>query len=37
VLPPVIAAIGNAVKAATGRRVRCLPITPERVLNAKES
>ena len=35
-LPPVIAAIGNAVKAATGRRVRCLPITAERVLNTKE-
>lgn len=35
-LPPVIAAIGNAVSSALGnRRVRRLPITPERVLNAK--
>lgn len=32
VLPPVIAAIGNAVRNATGHRVRRLPITPERVL-----
>jgi CO/xanthine dehydrogenase Mo-binding subunit len=33
-MPPVIAAIGNAVANATGRRVRRLPITPERVLQA---
>lgn len=33
-LPPVIAAIGNAVSAAIGARVRTLPITPERVLGA---
>ena len=32
VLPP--AAIGNAVRAATGARVRALPITPQRVLAA---
>jgi CO/xanthine dehydrogenase Mo-binding subunit len=37
VLPPVIAAIGNAVKAATGRRVTRLPITPERVLDALDA
>jgi CO/xanthine dehydrogenase Mo-binding subunit len=36
VLPPVIAAIGNAVARATGHRVRRLPITPERVINAME-
>jgi CO/xanthine dehydrogenase Mo-binding subunit len=34
VLPPVIAAIGNAVSAAIGARVTRLPITPERVLEA---
>jgi CO/xanthine dehydrogenase Mo-binding subunit len=33
-LPPVLAAIGNAVRAAIGAPVRCLPITPERVLSA---
>jgi CO/xanthine dehydrogenase Mo-binding subunit len=31
-LPPVMAAIGNAVFHATGVRVRDLPITPEKVL-----
>ena len=31
---PVGAAIGNAFAAATGRRVRTLPMTPERVLEA---
>ncbi|MFK4149722.1 xanthine dehydrogenase family protein molybdopterin-binding subunit [Streptomyces sp. NPDC004065] len=36
VLPPVIAAIGNAVNAAVGGRVRSLPITPERVLRARK-
>jgi CO/xanthine dehydrogenase Mo-binding subunit len=36
VLPPVIAAIGNAVARATGARVRRLPITPERVVQAME-
>jgi CO/xanthine dehydrogenase Mo-binding subunit len=33
-LPPVIAAIGNAVRAAIGVPVTRLPITPERVLEA---
>ncbi|HEX8869711.1 MAG TPA: molybdopterin cofactor-binding domain-containing protein, partial [Lentzea sp.] len=37
VLPPVIAAIGNAVSAAVGGRVTALPITPERVLRARKS
>lgn len=37
VLPPVIAAIGNAVANATGHRVRRLPITPERVIDAMEA
>lgn len=37
VLPPVIAAIGNAVANATGHRVRRLPITPERVIEAMEA
>jgi CO/xanthine dehydrogenase Mo-binding subunit len=37
VLPPVIAAIGNAVSAAIGGRVTCLPITPERVLRARST
>lgn len=36
-LPPVIAAIGNAVRAALGAPVRDLPITPERVLEARRS
>ena len=31
---PVGAAIGNAFAAATGRRVRTLPMTPDRVLDA---
>lgn len=34
-LPPVLAAIGNAVSAAIGARVTCLPLTPERVLSAR--
>jgi CO/xanthine dehydrogenase Mo-binding subunit len=34
VLPPVIAAISNAVHSAVGRQIRRLPMTPERVLNA---
>jgi CO/xanthine dehydrogenase Mo-binding subunit len=33
-LPPVMAAIGNAVFQATGVRIMDLPITPERVLRA---
>ena len=36
-LPPVIAALGNAVASATGARVRQLPMTPERVLQAMEA
>jgi CO/xanthine dehydrogenase Mo-binding subunit len=36
-LPPVIAAIGNAVRAAIGAPVRTLPITPERVLGARRT
>lgn len=35
-LPPIIAAIGNAVREAIGRPVTRLPITPERVLEAVE-
>ncbi len=35
--PPVAAAIANAVADATGRRVRELPLTSERVLSALES
>jgi CO/xanthine dehydrogenase Mo-binding subunit len=31
-LPPVMAAIGNAVYNAVGVRIRNLPITPEKVL-----
>jgi CO/xanthine dehydrogenase Mo-binding subunit len=31
-LPPVMAAIGNAVYNAAGARIRDLPITPEKVL-----
>ncbi|WP_214367784.1 xanthine dehydrogenase family protein molybdopterin-binding subunit [Pseudonocardia sp. H11422] len=36
-LPPVIAAIGNAVRAAIGAPVRTLPITAERVLEARKA
>jgi CO/xanthine dehydrogenase Mo-binding subunit len=38
--PPIIppaAAIGNAIRAATGARVRTLPMTPERVLDALDA
>jgi len=31
-LPPVMAAVGNAVQRATGVRIQDLPITPEKVL-----
>jgi CO/xanthine dehydrogenase Mo-binding subunit len=31
-LPPVMAAVGNAVYRATGVRIQELPITPEKVL-----
>ncbi len=34
-MPPVIAAIGNAVRAAIGAPVHSLPITPARVLEAR--
>lgn len=33
-LPPVMAAIGNAVYNAVGARVRDLPLTPEKILRA---
>jgi CO/xanthine dehydrogenase Mo-binding subunit len=33
-LPPVMAAVGNAVARATGARIVDLPITPEKVLRA---
>jgi CO/xanthine dehydrogenase Mo-binding subunit len=33
-LPPVMAAVGNAVQRATGVRIQDLPITPEKVLRA---
>ncbi len=36
-LPPVLAAVGNAVTAAIGARVRAMPITPERVLSARRT
>ena len=31
-LPPVMAAIGNAVYNAVGARIRDLPLTPEKIL-----
>jgi CO/xanthine dehydrogenase Mo-binding subunit len=36
-VPPVAAAIGNAIRDATGVRLRDLPLTPERVLRALEA
>jgi CO/xanthine dehydrogenase Mo-binding subunit len=35
-LPPIPAAVGNAVARAIGARIRELPLTPERVLRALE-
>ena len=34
---PTPGAIGNAIAAATGARVKILPMTPERVWSALES